>query len=291
MRVERELRLHDAAGRHVVVRRGQLQQLVDQRAAQVVDDAKAGVGHAVVGDEGPDAAQHEHADDRERQPLGLLRIRILEALDDRHDHVRHDRVAGGDDDHADDRKRRTPTNRGGRSASGANTGGVRGSSRLRKALRVWWRQRRLRRVAPAAERIEWARIIAKGACRPRREAPAAIRSRDRRRRAAEALPASGGVGDRRGRGRRRGVRRARLRAVRDARFQQFLVQQHELQRHGRRRQRLDRAARVGAHAGCARSGIEQRAHVRGERGDVAGLAHQSGVVFLARARRRRTWCW
>jgi hypothetical protein len=59
--------------------------------------------------------------------------------------------------------------------------------------------------------------------------------------------------------------------------EQLAVEQHELERHRVGRERRDRLPRVLAHA-RARLGIEQRAHVRRERGDVARAAHQARVV-------------
>ena len=70
VRVERELRLHDAGRR---ARRSTASaarsSLSTSCAAQVEHDAMAGLRHAVVGHVRADAAQQEHADDRERQPL------------------------------------------------------------------------------------------------------------------------------------------------------------------------------------------------------------------------------
>ena len=86
----------------VVVRRGQLQELVDQVAAQVEHDAIAGPAHAELGDVRAHAAQQEHADDRNRQPLGGERIGRLEVAHDRDDEPREQEIAGGDDHHAED---------------------------------------------------------------------------------------------------------------------------------------------------------------------------------------------
>jgi len=61
-----------------------------------------GVRHAVFRDERADAAEYEHADHRERQPLRACGIGILEIVDDRNDQHRHDQVAGGDARHAHD---------------------------------------------------------------------------------------------------------------------------------------------------------------------------------------------
>ena len=52
VRVERDLRLHDAGGVGVVVRRRQAQQLVDEIAAKIEHHAIAGPAHAVLGDVG-----------------------------------------------------------------------------------------------------------------------------------------------------------------------------------------------------------------------------------------------
>ncbi len=108
VRVERELRLDYACRRDVVVRRRQPQQLVDQPAPQVEHDAVPGVRHPVFRDERADAAEHEHADHRERQPLRARGIGILEVVDDRDDEHRHDQVAGGDAHHAHDREAEGP---------------------------------------------------------------------------------------------------------------------------------------------------------------------------------------
>ncbi len=102
VRVERQLREHDAGRGHVVIRRGQRQHLVDQLAAQVEHHPVARPGHPVLGDERADAAQHEHADDDERQHVGAHRIGVLEIPDDRNHEIRHDEVARSDDHHATD---------------------------------------------------------------------------------------------------------------------------------------------------------------------------------------------
>jgi hypothetical protein len=108
VRIERDLRLHDARGMRVVVAGREAQQLFDQLATEVEHDAVAGPRHAVVGHERADAAQHEHADDGERKVSRLVRIGILEVADDRDHEPGHHEVAGRDDEHADERDRERP---------------------------------------------------------------------------------------------------------------------------------------------------------------------------------------
>ena len=96
-------------GVRVVVGRRQRQQLVDQLAAQVEHDAMAGPRHAVLGHE---RARGRAAGTRATTASGSRSViagsGFWKLLDDRHHHVRHQRVAGGDDDHADDGQRERP---------------------------------------------------------------------------------------------------------------------------------------------------------------------------------------
>ena len=108
MRIERELRLHDAGRRDVVIRRGELQQFVGQFAPQVEHDAMAGIRHSIFGNERADAAKEKDADHGNGQPLRAHRIVGLERLHDRDHEHGHDEVAGRDDDHADHRERKSP---------------------------------------------------------------------------------------------------------------------------------------------------------------------------------------
>ena len=108
VRVEGEFRDQPPRRLRIVERRGQREQAIDHLPAQIEHHAMPGPRHAVLGHEGTQAAQEEDRDDGERQEQRRLRVRVLQLLDDRHDHVGHEHVAGGDDDHADDRQRKCP---------------------------------------------------------------------------------------------------------------------------------------------------------------------------------------
>ena len=68
----------------------------------------SGPRHAVLGHERTEAAQEKNRDDGERQAQRRLGVRVLQLLDDGHDHVGHEYIACGDDDHADNGKRERP---------------------------------------------------------------------------------------------------------------------------------------------------------------------------------------
>ena len=212
---------------------------------------------------------------------------ILETLDDRHDHVGHDRVAGGDDDHAEDRQRERPpigTDVAQQAGIEVKSGGHQGG----EAARCLVQREAGRRDG---RRIGWARIIAKAACRSAAEGAGSDSL------ARPSSPCSGGASfagvvaiDAR-RGRRRSVRGAA--AACGARRWPPAV--------------ACTAARASASwptASAARSraralaprrlphfGIEQRAHVRGERRHVARRRTPVRRRTPSRARPRRTWCW
>ncbi len=108
LRVERDLGEQEAGRGRVVVGRRQAQQVVGGLAAQVEHHARTDPREPVVARVGADAAQQEHADERERQPPGRFGADRADVVEQRLDDAQHHHVGRRDDQHADDREREHP---------------------------------------------------------------------------------------------------------------------------------------------------------------------------------------
>ena len=101
--VERELGDQSPGRLRIVKRRGERQQPVDHFLSQIENDAMPGPRHAVLRHERTHSSQQKDRDHGERQLQSHRGVGVLQLLNDRHHHVRHQHVAGCDDDHAHDR--------------------------------------------------------------------------------------------------------------------------------------------------------------------------------------------